>query len=65
MESLSKNTNAQIVVYNAVGEKIRTNKLNGDDIFTMDVSGWCDGIYFCTIIVNSDIIAKAKFIVSK
>jgi bilirubin oxidase len=65
VKSLENNSDAKVFIYNTLGESMGICQLNRDGTCSIDVSGWNNGVYFCSVVSNNDIISKTKFVVSK
>ena len=64
--TLSNNENGIITIYNVLGEKIRTYKLQKNDtMLNINETELQSGIYFYKVIVNDRLVKSDKIIISK
>jgi hypothetical protein len=63
-----ENSNGQLIVYNTIGQKIieqQLTLLNGENVYTIDISGFAEGIYPITFNNEQGVSCTRKIIKSK
>lgn len=62
----AKTSNAQVVIYNMLGEKIKETPLTEEDgSVKIDVSTMQQGIYFCSLTIDGKAVATRRVIVTR
>lgn len=63
---LSSASNAAVTVYNLLGQEVMSERLNGlQGQVAFSVADLNEGIYFCNLMVNGQVMKTEKFIVKK
>jgi hypothetical protein len=64
--SIGKNENAKMIIYDISGKKLATYTLNAEQT-TLSINEpiLCNGIYYCTIMINDDIVETKKIVILK
>lgn len=60
IETSTKNTTSQLMIYNSIGQLITTEQIKGSSVQLKNVSS---GLYFCRLVQNGRIIATEKMII--
>jgi hypothetical protein len=56
--------NAELRIYNALGQAILTEKITGTQL-KVNINDWQSGIYFCKILNGKEVISGKKLSVVK
>ncbi|HEX8514942.1 MAG TPA: T9SS type A sorting domain-containing protein [Bacteroidia bacterium] len=62
---LQENENAELCIYNLLGDEISKRVVTGSNLLTLDISEYSNGIYMCILKSQSGEAQKRKIIISK